>query len=155
MPALRGALTDAGYRNPRTYVQSGNLVLEAKTSPGALAAGVRELIKDRFGLDIAVVVRTRDELAEVVSRNPLSDVVTDPKRYQVTFLQDELSQATIERLTALSLPDERFVSIGRELYAWHPAGVARSKLWPALASDKQATARNWTTVTNLLGLADE
>jgi uncharacterized protein (DUF1697 family) len=53
---------------------------------------------------------------------------------------------------------ERFVHVGRELYAWHPEGVARSKLWAQLAGPKlgvTATARNWTTVTKLLELADE
>jgi uncharacterized protein (DUF1697 family) len=46
----------------------------------------------------------------------------------------------------------------REIYAWHPEGVARSKLWTLLAGrglGVTATARNWTTVTNLLALADE
>ena len=45
---------------------------------------------------------------------------------------------------------------GREIYAWHPRGVARSKLWNAVASAKlgvTATARNWTTVEALLALA--
>jgi uncharacterized protein (DUF1697 family) len=59
------------------------------------------------------------------------------------------------KLETLALPDERFVAIGRELYAWHPEGVARSKLWPALARHKAATARNWTTVTTLLEMADQ
>ena len=52
---------------------------------------------------------------------------------------------------------ERLVAIGRELYAWHPRGVARSKLWARLADRRlgvPATARNWTTVTKLLELAD-
>ena len=48
--------------------------------------------------------------------------------------------------------------VGRELYAWHPDGVGRSKL-ARLLSDKglgvTATARNWTTVTAVLVLADE
>jgi uncharacterized protein (DUF1697 family) len=45
------------------------------------------------------------------------------------------------------------VAIGRELYAWHPDGVARSKLWSKLAGNElgvRATARNWTTVGTLL-----
>jgi uncharacterized protein (DUF1697 family) len=52
---------------------------------------------------------------------------------------------------------EEVVSIGREIYAWHPDGVARSKLWAKLAGKAlgvTATARNWTTVTKLLELAD-
>jgi uncharacterized protein (DUF1697 family) len=46
--------------------------------------------------------------------------------------------------------------VGRELYAWHPAGVARSKLAVAVAGKAlgvTATARNWTTVEALLALA--
>ncbi len=48
------------------------------------------------------------------------------------------------------------MAIGRELYAWHPAGVARSKLWAKLAGTGlgvRATARNWTTVGTLLEMA--
>jgi uncharacterized protein (DUF1697 family) len=90
-----------------------------------------------------------------VARNPLADVAVNPKRYQVTFLEQELDASTLDKLASLALPDERFVSIGRELYAWHPDGVGRSKLWPALAKQKSATARNWTTVTKLLEMAGQ
>jgi uncharacterized protein (DUF1697 family) len=50
------------------------------------------------------------------------------------------------------------VAIGRELYAWHPDGVGRSKMWNKLAGSGlgvRATARNWTTVTALLEMAGE
>ena len=56
------------------------------------------------------------------------------------------------------MSSERFVAIGRELYAWHPEGVARSKLWAALAGrglGVTATARNWSTVTTLLAMSSE
>ena len=62
------------------------------------------------------------------------------------------------KLEALAVGDERFTAIGREFYTWHPDGVARSKLWAALAGKGlgvTATARNWTTVTTLLEMADE
>jgi uncharacterized protein (DUF1697 family) len=154
MPALRDALAAEGFGDVRTYVQSGNVVLSSEDSPRELGRRVAGLIADRFGLDIAVVVRTRDELAEVVERNPLADVAVNPKRYQVTFLERKLDDATLEKLHGLKLPDEEFVAVEREVYAWHPEGVARSKLWPALAKHKAATARNWTTVTQLLTMAD-
>jgi uncharacterized protein (DUF1697 family) len=154
MPALREVLTGDGLNDVQTYLQSGNVVLSSDDAPDRLAARVKALIADAFELDIPVVVRTRDELAEVVARNPLADVAVNPKRYQVTFLDHELDSATLDKLAALALPDEQFVAIGRELYAWHPGGVARSKLWPALAKREAATARNWTTVTQLLAMAD-
>src|SRR5919205_853511 len=86
MPALREALTEAGFDDVRTYLQSGNVVLSSRAAPTTVARKCEATIAERFGLEIAVVVRTRDELAAVVRRNPLGDVATDPKRYQVSFL---------------------------------------------------------------------
>jgi uncharacterized protein (DUF1697 family) len=158
MPDLRAALTESGFEDVRTYVQSGNVVLSSGLGTRKLTDACTKLIAERFGLKIEVVVRTRNELAKVVERNPLGKVATDPKRYQVSFLSDKPKAGALEQLAALATPSERLVAIGRELYAWHPDGVARSKLWAALAGPKLgvvATARNWTTVTSLLALADD
>ncbi len=158
MPALRDLLSDAGMEDVRTYVQSGNVVLRTKLAPSKLEVECRRLISERFGLDIGVVVRTRDELAKVVAYNPLGDVAENPKRYQVSFLSAPLAPAVLEKLSAMADPAERVVANGREIYAWHPNGVARSKLWGRLAGTGlgvTATSRNWTTVTTLLEIADE
>jgi uncharacterized protein (DUF1697 family) len=158
MPKLRKELEGAGFEDVRTYLQSGNVVLESDLSSDQLARRLERQIKKAFKLELNVVVRTRDELADVVKRNPLKKVATNPKRYQVSFLSDELDAATVEELAGLAVPSERFVARGRELYAWHPEGVARSKLWARLAGKGlgvTATSRNWTTVTKLLEIADE
>jgi uncharacterized protein (DUF1697 family) len=159
MPALRERLAAAGLKDARTYVQSGNIVLSSGEDPEALARRCSELIAGEFGLDIAVVVRTRDELAKVVDLNPLGGVAVEPKRYQVTFLDAEVEPDRIEGLRKLAAPAERLEAIGRELYSWHPDGVGRSKLWGRIAAagglGTTATARNWMTVTTLLGMADE
>jgi uncharacterized protein (DUF1697 family) len=158
MPALREALAAAGMQDVRTYVQSGNVVLSSDEQPDALARRCEETIADCFGLDVAVVARTRDELARAVERDPLGDVATNPKRYQVSFLAQELDEDTVRGLQEQAAGGEQVVAIGRELYAWHPDGVARSKLWGRLggrALGVPATARNWSTVTALLAMADE
>jgi uncharacterized protein (DUF1697 family) len=157
MPALREALEEAGYEDVRTYVQSGNVVLSSGASAKHAASDVERLIADRFGLEIAVVARTRNELAKVVDRNPLVRVAKDPKRYQVSFLEAKPAAKLVRELEDVAADKEKVVSIGREIYAWHPDGVARSKLWARLAGKDlgtTATARNWTTVTKLLELAD-
>jgi uncharacterized protein (DUF1697 family) len=158
MPELRECLTDAGFQEVRTYLQSGNVVLANAGSPTGLARKCKRQIADRFGLDIDVIVRTRDELAEVVRRNPLTKVATNPKRYQVSFMAAEPHSQAVAKLKAVAVKPEQVVVIGREAYAWHPDGVARSRLWNQLAGKGlgvPATARNWTTVTKLLQLADE
>jgi uncharacterized protein (DUF1697 family) len=100
MAELRALLADAGFDEVRTYLQSGNVVLESDASPEQVACECERQIADHFGLDIRVVVRTRDELARVVQRNPLAEVAVDPKRYQVSFLADELDRDVVDMLNA-------------------------------------------------------
>ena len=157
MAELRELLAGAGFEDVRTYLQSGNVVLSSDASQEQVARKCERQIAERFGLDIPVVVRTRAELEKVVKRNPLGKVAKNPKRYQVSFLAGRLDSEVVRKLEALTAPSERFVVDGREIYAWHPEGVARSKLWAALAGrglGVTATARNWTTVTKLLELAE-
>lgn len=158
MAELRALLTDAGFARVRTYLQSGNVVLAGDEPAAALAQRTAELICERFGFDVPVVARTGEELAEVVALNPLGDVADDPKRYQVSFLSAPVADDLVAALRAAGSADERLVAHGRELYAWHPDGVARSKMWNALAGRSlgvTATARNWTTVTTLHDMAQE
>ncbi len=151
MPALRERL-QADYPGAQTYVQSGNIVLDADAPPDDLAAELAQRLRGWFGLDVPVLVRTSSELAEVVSADPLHEDATDPKRYTVTFLDREPAATAIERVAGSAADGERLVHRGRELYAWFPDGQARSKLSLALTRAELgvlATARNWTTVTTL------
>lgn len=156
MPALREALTQHGFGAVRTYVQSGNVVLDTELDPDALAESVSTVLAS-LDVRVPVVVRSRDELAEIVARDPLAGIATNPKRYQVSFLSGEPDPEAVARVQAQAAPGERLVASGRELYAWHPEGIGRSKMWSALAGKGlgvTATARNWTTVTTLLEMAN-
>ncbi len=156
MPKLREALEEAGFDDVQTYLQSGNVVLTSTTKPESVARKCEKLIAERFGFDVAVVVRSRAELARVVKRNPLAKVAKDPKRYQVTFLANKLDPKIVRELKAAAADAEQVVVSGREVYAWHPRTIARSRLWNRLAGKGlgvTATSRNWTTVEALLELA--
>jgi uncharacterized protein (DUF1697 family) len=156
MGELREALEDAGFKDVRTYLQSGNEVLESTAKPESVARKCERVIAKRFGLEIAVVARTRADLARIVKRNPLGKVAREPKRYQVSFLSAKLAAKVVRELEAAAADSEQVVVIGREVYAWHPKTIARSRLWTKLAGKGlgvTATSRNWTTVEALLELA--
>jgi uncharacterized protein (DUF1697 family) len=158
MPELRELLTGAGYADVRTYVQSGNVMLASEERPERVAKHCERILGERFGFEIPIMVRTAEELADVVARNPLPEATNDPKRFQVTFLDRPLDPERIKELEQLATAKEGFAASGRELYGWHPDGASRSKLWNRLASKGlgvTATARNWTTVTTLLAMASE
>jgi uncharacterized protein (DUF1697 family) len=76
----------------------------------------------------------------------------------VSFLSGKLSAKIVRELEEAAAADERVVVSGREVYAWHPQTVARSKLWAKLAGKTlgvTATSRNWATVEALLELTGE
>jgi uncharacterized protein (DUF1697 family) len=156
MPKLRAALEDAGFDDVQTYLQSGNVVLSSGLTPAKVAAKCKRQIAESFGLDVEMLVRSEAQLAAIVKLDPLGKVASDPKRYQVTFLAAKPKREVVERLEALAAGKERLAAHGRELYAWHPNGVGRSKLAAGLAAKSlgvAATARNWATVTALLEIA--
>ena len=146
MQELRGALAAAGYGAVRTHLQSGNVILDSTLGPAALE---RELV---LLLGVQVVVRTRDELADVVARDPFGELATNGSRFFVTFLSGEPRP-----VAGLESGDgELFVVSGREIYAWLPEGSrdsARAKLLTERKLGVVPTTRNWNTVTKLLELA--
>jgi uncharacterized protein (DUF1697 family) len=161
MPELRAALAAAGFENARTYVQSGNIVLESDMDETALTEKVEELITEQFSLKVPALAVSAAELARVVEGNPLAELAEeDPKRFQVTFLRGSFEPGVVaDRLSDLAAGGERVAVGEREIYAWYPDGVARSKLALKLGSKTGVgkgvipTSRNWTTVLTLLEMA--
>lgn len=155
MPALRTALAHAGFENVRTHVQSGNIVLDSDRDGDELTSTISRLLAAEFGLRVPIVVRTASELAQVVAGNPFPDeAVRNPKALQVTFRSEAITAEALAALEARAAPTEKVAGRGREIYSWHPEGIARSKLALAITPKyAEATARNWTTVTTLLEMA--
>ena len=155
MPDLRAALEAAGYEDVSTLVQSGNILLTSAKKPATLEREISKLVKSEFGVESATVVRTRDELAGAIERNPIADGPSTPKLFQVTFFSGEPDAEAVATLAEQDFGNERVEVIGREAYAWHPDGIQKSKLAKEMSKGLggDGTARNWNTVTKLLELA--
>jgi uncharacterized protein (DUF1697 family) len=156
MGDLRQLLGDAGFGHVKTYVQSGNIALSATAKPARLETELAALIEQRFGFAVPVVVRSRRQLQAVVDRDPIPGAADTPNLYQVTFLAAKPSAAAVTRLREAARESERIEVAGREIYTFHPDGVAGSKLSVAIVGKDLgagATSRNWTTVNRLLEMA--
>jgi uncharacterized protein (DUF1697 family) len=156
MEALRELLGSEGYGNVRTYVQSGNVLLESALEPARLEAALDRQLAAGLGFDIDVFVRTPSELKAVLARDPLGSEAFDRSRYLITFLRKPLDPERAARLAAEEFSPERLALNGREIYSWHPGGVGRSELAKQLSERSlgvTATARNWNTLEKLLALA--
>jgi uncharacterized protein (DUF1697 family) len=147
MSELRTRFDELGHTDVRTYIQSGNVVFDAKGQPARVRAEIEQALQRAFGFEIAVLLRTPAELASVVKRNPFGGDA------YVTFLDVQPERGFVAAIDADAyLPDE-FVVDGREVYVRCPNGYGRTKINNTFFERKlatRATTRNWNTVTLLL-----
>jgi uncharacterized protein (DUF1697 family) len=160
MGRLREVLAGAGFEDVRTYVQSGNVALTAppRRSPEQVGRAIEAAIEEAFGFDVAVVMRTRDEIAALVADDPLGDVATNPAYRVVVFLAAPLDRSRLADVDPDEFAPEAFVLRDREIVMWAPNGQRDSRLVKTLSEQRTGvtgTARNWRTVEKLLVLADE
>jgi uncharacterized protein (DUF1697 family) len=157
MADLRALLGDAGFGDVATLLQSGNVVLASDRPAPAVGRAVEEAIRERLGMDVAAVVRTRDEVRAVVDLDPLGDVAVDGSRYVVAFMAEQPGPGLAELLGATEPGDDRWAVAGRELYLWCPHGQLDSPLMTALGKGRGGpvtTVRTWNTVRKLAALLD-
>lgn len=158
MSDLRGLLEDLGFGDVRTLLQSGNAVFSGDVRASAkLEVRLEEEAPGRFGLRPYFFVRTADEWADIVAKNPFADEARrDPALLVVMALKTKPDPTAVAALQAAVSGPELIRAHGRELYVTYPAGQGRSKLTNAVIEKKLATrgtARNWNTVLKLDALA--
>ena len=146
MADLRSLAMSCGFENPRTYVQSGNLVVDTDVAPDGVAAALEAAIAEHTSISPRVVARSDDEMRSVVSGNPYLGRTDDPTKLHVVFHGEPVGAFGWDE--GQFLPEELTVS-GRELYLYLPDGLGRSALAEALGKRRPvpvATTRNWRTV---------
>ncbi len=156
MDRLRAFCHELGYPDAVTYLQSGNVIFTATPARAQrLPATLERRIVDELGMRVRVLVRARDELAAVVSGNPLPHRTADPQRFMVTFLSAAPDPARIPQLETADFLPEEYRFVGREVYLGCQEGYQLTQLsgdvWDKRLS-VVATTRNWNTVTKLAAL---
>jgi uncharacterized protein (DUF1697 family) len=156
MPHLRDVLESAGCTEVRTYVNSGNVVLDPGSKRADPGSEIEGLIAEHFGLTVRVITRTPSQMTKLSKRHPFQSMGLDPRFLHVVFLEKSPGRGAIDRLDPDRSPDDRFTLDGRELYVAYGAGQGRSKLtldYFEKALGVAGTARNWNTVLKLAEMA--
>ncbi|MFC7340357.1 DUF1697 domain-containing protein [Saccharopolyspora griseoalba] len=155
MARLRELAEIAGATRARTYLQSGNVVLDAEQSdPDAVAEVLRAVLADD-GLATEVVVRPAEAIVELASAGHPHDAgQTTPQNLQVAFPVLPVSR---EAVAGVPIAGDEQVSWWRGEIALHyPSGMGRSKLTTAHLAKHlgtPVTCRNWRTVRAVSELA--
>ncbi|HKS96772.1 MAG TPA: DUF1697 domain-containing protein [Terriglobia bacterium] len=159
MDALRELCESLALGDPRTHLQSGNVVFRTKERDlTRLAQRLEQAIERRCGFRTRVMLRTTSEVRAVIERNPFARRRgIDPSRLLVNFLADDPGPDASAKILNLQWNPEELRLAGRELYIYYPNGVGRSKLTAAVIERTlkvSGTGRNWNTVTKLLEIAE-
>jgi len=158
MALLREVAAGVGLRDVATHLRSGNLVATAEGADlGTLPQRLRAALEEAVGFGVPVLLRTRDEIAEVLADDPFGDLATDPARHVVVFLDAAVMPSEVRALLPDDVAPEAVHVTPRHIQVWAPAGVSRSAVLTALTRRGPAvsgTARNRRTVEALLALCD-
>ena len=148
MARLREVLTKAGFSNVRTYIASGNVLVDSTLTEAAIAKCVRDLIATHIGPDILVLVRTAAEIQAALKNNPFPNGA--PNHVLIYFFARPVAGDFLKAVVAPG--GEEVVVSGREVYVHYPVDIGHSKLkLPKEA--QQATARNINTLAKLLEMS--
>lgn len=159
MDALRALYESLKFENPRTYVQSGNVIFRTREKNGPqLVKKIQDGIEKAFGCRPEVILRTTDELRKAIAASPFEGRDLHPGKILVTFLSAEPVPEVAIRLADFKSYKEELHLRGRELYIYFPDGAGKSKLpWSQVERllKVTGTARNWNSVMNMLKMAEE
>ena len=160
MTDLKKVYEDLNFKNVLTYLQSGNVIFNARTKDEkALENTIPSAIKKVFDLEVPVMVLTPGNLEEIINGNPfIHDSKWDTSFLHVTFLAKEPAQYDKERILNKRLAGEEVAFSSRVVYLYCPNGYGKTNLNNNFLERQlkvTATTRNWKTTTALLQLAEE
>jgi uncharacterized protein (DUF1697 family) len=149
MSELKAMCEDARFKTVRTYIASGNVVFDSSLSEKAVKQQLERRLLSYAGKPVSVMVRTAEEMAEVLARNPFPNAPGN--RTMAIFLDAAPPRGALE---AMSGRVNEKVALGqREIYVVYGENMARSKL--KIPAAKNGTARNMNTVAKLAAMAAE
>jgi uncharacterized protein (DUF1697 family) len=156
MERLREIAAALGFTSIKTYVNSGNMAFDTKKSDDKkLAAKIHDVLLKELDLDLSVMVRSAEEIAEVVAKNPYHGQFDDHRYLHVFFLDRELSREETNNLLAQATDTEMITLSKRTVYLLLKISILDSSLGKGFIDRKlkvPATARNWRTVETLANL---
>jgi len=155
MADLRVLLEDLGYTGVKTLLNSGNAIFSARAgAPDRMAARIRAAVAGELGVDALVVIKSDQDLANIIEGNAFGKIATDPSRLLVAMAGDRKALAALASLARKDWGEER-IHVGRHAaYIWCARGILESQAVEALmrAIGGTATTRNWATLGKIHAL---
>src|SRR6185437_6654875 len=102
----------AGCKSCRTYIQSGNVIFQAKPqTTKTLSQKISRQIEEEFGFSVPVILRTMEQLDAVINGNPFRNAGIPETTLYVYFLADWPAPERVSQLDPERSPGDEFHAI--------------------------------------------
>nr|WP_297787201.1 DUF1697 domain-containing protein [uncultured Allomuricauda sp.] len=156
MAELRGILEDAGLKNVKTYIQSGNIVFNIEqTYRNKIEELIATTIHRHYGFDVPTLVVNGEDVEQILKANPFSKEAEENKLYYV-LLKSPPKEEMVEQFNQLQFDNEDFHITDTCVYLFCKNGYGKAKLNNNFVERKlkvEATTRNQKTMLKLLEMA--
>jgi len=157
MADLKASFEEMGFINVWTYIQSGNVLLEAdEKDKVALTTKIESGLSKRFNFAAKVVVISQKELATIIRAAPGGFGKDEKKfRYDVIFLKEPLTpKAAMESVKVREGVDTAHAGKQALYFSRLISRASQSYLTKIIGTSvyQNMTIRNWNTTTKLLEL---
>lgn len=156
MQDLRSCFEAQGFEGVATYIQSGNVIFDAKLPASKLTPRIEKALSKEFDYSASVVLRSRSQLSRVVAKAPAGFGEEPAKyRFDVLFLKDGLTAKTaMKQVRAKEGVDAAHAGTGVLYFSRLIAKASQSQLSRLVSMPvyQKMTIRNWNTTTKLLEL---
>ena len=153
MAELRELLIELKFQNVKTYIQSGNIILDSADAKNSICKKIKEGIALKFGYDVPVVGRTIEEWEKTIKNYPFS--LENEKIVAFVFLYKPVEVATVE---VNRIKEDQYQIHNDVVYLHCLSTFADTKLTNNLFEKKlkvTATSRNLRTTLKLLELVNK
>lgn len=154
MADLKQMLEDVGMENVKTLLASGNVIADAEMDEhGAVKRVVEEALAKTFGRPLSVIVRSHEEIRQIVAENPFAGVeLTDRTRLNVSFLGAKAKEGLPVPYTSEDGSFQILVNKADALYSvldLDKTGTVDAMAIIEKAWGKDVTTRAWNTVEKI------
>lgn len=160
MADLRIMMSDIGFKDVLTYIQSGNIIFKSETTNTQdLAQKIKTEIQDVFKFDVPVLVKTSEDISLILENSPYKNREDlEANRIYYALLKNSPEQSNLKALDQNNYPNELFKITNNCVYLNCINGAGKAKLTNNVIERKlkvNATSRNHRTMLKLLELSNE
>ncbi len=161
MKDLAEIFTSFGFKNVKTFIQSGNVIFD---SPQSKTESVKNKIEkglnNSLGYPVDAIIRKKEEIENVIKNNPFKKEIEQPNiKLYVTFLSNSPVNKIKKEVSTYNNDLETFKIKNSEVYVLIRKNDIQKTVFSTNFLEKKlgllGTTRNWNSVNKILNLAAE